>query len=227
MTATATLLRSIPNAPAWIELRSELLAGATGEVDDTGAVVRGISSPLLFVIGEPDARLILDAIESFPNVDLLAPPESRTYVERVTGRVGVRADVLSLRHADRLPRPEGTRSFELLDAPLLDDVPEPTRAELRRALGTRPMFAALEAEHPVSFAYAASVTETLFDVSIDTLEPFRRRGHAARAVSALVAEMQRCARSPVWGAEETNPGSLRLAFRLGFEPAGEVWVFHH
>jgi hypothetical protein len=44
-------LRSIPDAPAWIELRSELLAGAAAEVDNTGAVVRGISSPLLFVIG--------------------------------------------------------------------------------------------------------------------------------------------------------------------------------
>ena len=47
-----------------------------------------------------------------------------------------------------------------------------------------------ENDRAVSFAYAASTTETLVDVSIDTLEAFRRRGHAARAVSAIVADIK-------------------------------------
>jgi hypothetical protein len=102
------LLRSIPDAPAWIELRSELLAGVAAEVDNTGAVVRGISFPLPFVIGEPGARLILDAIERFPSVDLLAPSESRPARYRMRGA----AQLFFAAICRRASRREGTRSFE-------------------------------------------------------------------------------------------------------------------
>jgi predicted GNAT family acetyltransferase len=70
----------------------------------------------------------------------------------------------------------------------------------------------------VSFCVASDQTEGLWDVSIDTLEGHRRRGHAARCVSWMVDEMGRRGKEPVWAAEETNAPSMRLAARLGFVP---------
>ena len=65
----------------------------------------------------------------------------------------------------------------------------------------------------------------MWDISIDTLEGYRRQGHAARCVSYLVAEMRRRGKEPVWAAEETNPPSLRLAAKLGFVPVDELVLF--
>ena len=69
MTDTAALLASVPDRLAWVELRSELLAGATAEVDSGGAVMRGTTLPLLFVVGEPCALLIRTAVEKLPSAD--------------------------------------------------------------------------------------------------------------------------------------------------------------
>jgi GNAT superfamily N-acetyltransferase len=68
-------------------------------------------------------------------------------------------------------------------------------------------------------------TVSLWDISIDTLEPYRRRGHAARCASWMVDEMRRRDKEPVWAAEETNPPSMRLAARLGFVPVDELVLF--
>jgi predicted GNAT family acetyltransferase len=69
---------------------------------------------------------------------------------------------------------------------------------------------------PVSFCYAADETEGLWDISIDTLEPYRRQGYAARCVSYMIYEIRRRGKEPVWAAEETNLPSMRLAAKLGF-----------
>ena len=105
-------------------------------------------------------------------------------------------------------------------------LPDELRDELGAAesAGT-PIAAALAEGMPVSFCYAGSVTESLWDVSIDTLEPWRRRGYAARAARFEIARLLRFGRRPVWGAVESNAGSLGLASRLGFVPVDAVWLF--
>jgi hypothetical protein len=45
---------------------------------------------------------------------------------------------------------------------------------------------AFESDLPVAFAYAAHQTETWFDLSIDTLGEFRRRGHGTAAAAFLI-----------------------------------------
>jgi RimJ/RimL family protein N-acetyltransferase len=77
----------------------------------------------------------------------------------------------------------------------------------------------------VSFCYAASVTETLWDISIDTLDEYRGQGHAALAVAFMVRRMARQGKRPVWGAEESNTASMALARKLGFEPVDRLIVF--
>jgi predicted GNAT family acetyltransferase len=78
---------------------------------------------------------------------------------------------------------------------------------------------------PVSFCYPVWQTETLWDVSIETLDGYRRRGLGARAARTLIRHMRRSGRSPVWGALDTNAASRALAARLGFLETGGLAVF--
>jgi predicted GNAT family acetyltransferase len=78
----------------------------------------------------------------------------------------------------------------------------------------------------VAFCYAACETETLWDVSVDTLAPFRRRGLAAACFERVRREMERRGKRPVWGAHADNPASLALAARLGFRRDAELVAFH-
>ena len=77
---------------------------------------------------------------------------------------------------------------------------------------------------PVAFCYAVVETETLWDVSIDTVDPYRRRGLGALAARAMIAFMARRGKSPVWGALASNEPSMRLAARLGFVPHSRLVV---
>jgi len=142
---------------------------------------------------------------------------------------------------------ETTRIFYLDNAPPLDHVPERLRLELEAALKGRPttrfvegvvptrqdadagvlvpVAAAWHAGLPVSFCYPVLQTASLWDVSIDTLEEYRGLGLARRAARALVRQMRRLGKAPVWGALSSNHASLALARRLGFEEAGRLAVF--
>lgn len=87
------------------------------------------------------------------------------------------------------------------------------------------MFAAFCDGAPVSFAYASLETERHGDLSVDTLDAFRRRGFGAAALRPVIADLHARGKRPVWGAIENNAASLALARRLGIrEPAGTLWV---
>jgi hypothetical protein len=88
-----------------------------------------------------------------------------------------------------------------------------------------PMAAVWADGRPVSFCYPVWQTETLWDVSIETLEPYRRLGLGARAARTLIRHMRGAGRAPVWGALEINTGSRALAASLGFLEAGGIAVF--
>ncbi len=107
----------------------------------------------------------------------------------------------------------------------IDGLPPDLLSELRVAARRSPITASLVGGRPVSFCYVAAQTEGLWDISIDTLAEHRRQGHAARCVAYMIEHMRRQGRMPVWGAEETNPPSLRLAAKLGFVPVDELIVF--
>jgi RimJ/RimL family protein N-acetyltransferase len=78
---------------------------------------------------------------------------------------------------------------------------------------------------PVSFCYPVWQTETLWDVSIETLETYRRRGFAARAARTMIRHMRQTGRAPVWGALDTNVASRALAAKLGFVENAGIAVF--
>ena len=108
----------------------------------------------------------------------------------------------------------------------VDHLPAPLRRELSDDfVAARPLAAALAGGRVVSWCYAPLETETLWDVSVDTLAAHRRRGLAGACFAALAREMARRGKRPVWGAFDENTASLGLAARLGFEPAARLTSF--
>ena len=77
----------------------------------------------------------------------------------------------------------------------------------------------------MSVCYPTLVTERHWDVSIETVEGYRRGGRAAAAFFRIEREMRRSGRQPVWGAARDNPASLGLAEKLGFVPVVEIAWF--
>jgi GNAT superfamily N-acetyltransferase len=182
------------------------------------------------VVGRPSedaiARAVADAREGG---EVLAAPESRSYVAAVLrGWSSVNAVLHTLGDALRLPpASEGsvrlTSSLEALES---GSLPPGLRSELEDAVESSPVAAAFVDGRAVSFCYAGAQTEGLWDVSIDTLDEYRNRGHAGRCAAYMIEHMRRKGKRPVWDAEETNWASLALASKLGFVPVDELVVFH-
>ena len=229
------LAHTLPDVPRWIETRFMLLSGRCEvfglEGDrDSGFVVRDTETRLISVVGRPPEDAIEEAIaRGGYGGDVLTDSENRPHVAAaLPGWTAARASLHLLGDATRLPRvPEG--SIRLLSPPepaSLEAAPHDLRCKLEVSGRRSPVAAALSGDRPVSFCYAAAQTEGLWDVSIDTLEGYRRQGHAARCVAFMTWHMRRRNKEPVWGAEAWNLPSLGLAAKLGFVPVDEIVVFH-
>jgi ribosomal protein S18 acetylase RimI-like enzyme len=108
----------------------------------------------------------------------------------------------------------------------VEGLPEELRRELTIAALRGAVVGMKVGGKHVSFCHAEVQSETMWDVSIDTLEEYRRRGHAEKAVAHLADHMFRNRnKRPMWGALETNEASLLLAAKLGFRAADEIVVF--
>jgi RimJ/RimL family protein N-acetyltransferase len=99
-----------------------------------------------------------------------------------------------------------------------------TLAEIQRAALIGKLAATFVDDKPVSFCDAGTQTESLWDIGIDTLEEHRRQGYAALCVAYMIDQMGRLGKRPVWGAEESNLASMRLAAKLGFKPVDRIVV---
>jgi GNAT superfamily N-acetyltransferase len=118
----------------------------------------------------------------------------------------------------RLLRPEEAEG-------VLARLPEGLRGEIAWGMSRSPMATAFVEGEPAAFCYASWETEGLWDISIDTLEPFRRRGLAERCIRFLSPQMAERGKQAVWGAEDWNVPSLRLAAKLGFVPVDRLVLF--
>jgi GNAT superfamily N-acetyltransferase len=107
----------------------------------------------------------------------------------------------------------------------LGHLPPGLRHEITYAREVAPLAAVFIDNLPVSFCYPCWRTESLWDVSIDTLADYRGRGFALHAAQFMISRLAREGLAPVWAAPESNAPSLRLARRLGFDPVDENVVF--
>ena len=237
--APTELARLVPEEPLWIDLKGLLVSGRcdllAGSDPAQGFVALSHDYPFASLFGSPRPEVIRKATaaglaaSSLPHLrsqwQLLAPPESRKLVE--SALPGWRREGIAIhrpgepveRTATESPAgilllPKGHREAGLD----LDHVPEESRYELELEwVSTRPIAVATTVGKAVSFCYAAFRTERFWDVSVETLAPYRRRGLAAACFLALAAHMKKSDHMPIWGATLDNPASLGLAAKLGFE----------
>ena len=209
--------------------RCEILA--CGE-EPGDVVVRARPQPLLVVAGRPPLDSLREAVSGSPGLVVLCDPSLAQEIgRRLSGWRPVAARIHSLSEEEPAParaRPPQNVQIGILpptEAERLANLPPALSAELKDALDGGHVTAAFVDWRPVSFCYPAYETETLWDVSIDTLEPYRRQGLAAACVGFLVDHMRRHSKEPVWGALVENPASLELARRLGFVVVDEMTVF--
>ncbi len=175
------------------------------------------ASALRSAAADPDLRVVLCAPDAAPAI-APALPEWRT-VPAVLHRLPAGFEPPAAEPAAR------TAILSREDARHLTHVPDPLRRELADAIEGSHVAAALLEGVAVAFCYPAYETETLWDVSVDTLEPYRRRGLARTCFEFLCDHMAAHGKSPVWGALATNTGSLTLARKLGFEEVDRSTIF--
>ncbi len=191
------------------------------------AVVVQDDVSLAAVVGHPPQEQIAEVAAAAR--ELIAAPEDASWIaaalpEWQSDKATLYRLAPTVRHD--LPSPESVRDLGAADLQRIRGIPGELRRELEiecRA-GTR-VVAALEDDQPVAFCYAGAVTESLWDVAVDTLEPFRRRGHASACATVLIAHQLALGKRPVWGAVSHNLASHGLAKRLGFEPTDAIVVF--
>ncbi len=231
------LARRLADIPRWVEVRDLLLAGH-GELSGLSApdgpdpvtfVLRDVESRTVFFVGMPETSEFDDSVMAIARdqADVVAPAEltarlkvalpawssSRLIVHTLTERARM--------HEVSLAGTGWATLAELRTCALPDEL----MAELEAGGAHSPIAVSRVAERPVAFCYAGSETETLWDVSIDTLEDFRRQGHGARCAALMTAHMATLGKQPVWQSLENNPASWRLAARLGFTPIDELVMF--
>ncbi len=234
----ADLAGLLPDVPQWIEVRSMLLQGRArliGSVQTSPPTFVALheDGDQAAVVGRASFAAILEAAGIAD--EILAATDDAPWVASTVRDWKQEPAVLFQRNAGApLPRiVDGDVRFlaagELaaMTAGGTPLVPEALGEELRAAEQSGvPIAVAFEGGCPAAFCYAGSITETLWDVSIDTLEPYRRRGHAANAAAFLIAHYQALGLQPVWGALISNEASAALAARLGFVPVGSLSVFN-
>lgn len=224
------LAMALPDIPRWVETRAMLLSNqceifGLKEVGELSFVVSSTKTKLISIVGHPDKNAIETVARNNNQGEILTPPESSNHVAEIlpdwTPKVALLhllGDTLHLPHipegAVRLLAPEEIDFITLL--------PSQLKAELKIASET-PIAVTVVDNRPVSFCYAASQTESLWDISIDTLADHRNRSYAAMSVAFMIDYMSKQGKQPVWGAEELNVPSMRLAAKLGFVPMDQIY----
>jgi RimJ/RimL family protein N-acetyltransferase len=237
---SARLAALLPDVPRFVETRAMLLEGSCeilGLEEDAASpsfVVRDGEADLVCVVGYPAREAVAEAVARSGDAGaVIAMLENVSRVaQAIPDRDPQPAILHLLSEAERLPGAAEDEPVRLLSGPeelrlLPPGLQAELRAELERALRRGvPTVAVFVGGVPVSFCYVASETEGLWDVSIDTLEEHRKRGHAAQCAASLIRHMRDTAgKEPVWGAVESNAASMGLATKLGFVPVDRVFVF--
>jgi len=218
---------ALPDVPRWIEAHGIARDPEGWRHELRGGFAIGHDGVKLVVVaGEADANAVAALARERIGYTILFAIEREDVVAALAaiGRTSERAILHTLPDPDRLPDYEGA-------APLgdggLDGVSPALAAELAWARSRGPVWAAWLDGEAASFAYAPWRSEKWFDVSVDTVPGARQLGLATIVAAAMIRGERALGREPVWGADEGNAPSLRLARRLGFEPVDELWVCAH
>lgn len=231
----------LPDSPRWVETRwmlamddVEVLSAAAADTENV--VVCGLGGELFSVIGEPSMDIVRAAVASAGEdsewlADAPMPERLSHELAQWDGEEAILHELPAAAEQEAIRRAEIGREDAVI-APMADaspecltTLPEDLRKQFADAMSRTTLMAAWVGKRPVSFCYAAAVTETWWDVSVDTLAEFRGRGLAAAVAEALVARFAREGKRATWGAVVSNAASLRVAEKLGFVAVDRLSYF--
>ena len=69
-------------------------------------------------------------------------------------------------------------------------------------------------------AFSAAVSGDYVDIGVETSETYRGNGYGKIVASAMVEEILRQGKTPMWACDTENEGSMRLACSVGFRIVG-------
>jgi GNAT superfamily N-acetyltransferase len=230
MLSHRTIAQRLPDLPRWVEVR-DLLLSESGEITglqeepELSFVLRDPETASVFVVGAPAASTIQAAVlRAVHGTNVITPQEQAAWLAKAFPEWAFTRIIVHLLpdHQSLPPASAGEVSF--LDPSTLHRFPIPAEllAELENGAEHFPIAATMVENQPVSFCYAGSVTESLWDVALDTLPQHRRKGYAALCAAHMIRHMYTRGKEPVWQAEEKNPASWRLAQKLGFTAVDEL-----
>lgn len=203
----------LPDEPRWVEAHGIAADPQSWQrALGAGAAVGSDRAKLVVAYGDADPHALRALATELPDFTFLVNAEE---LVAALPRRTERAILHTLPDPDALPDYEG--------ATLLPDVagvPAPLAEELR---GHRVWTAYVDGA-PVAFAYAPWRSPRWFDISVDVLPGARQLGLGTIVAAAMIRDGRAEGREPVWGADESNAASLRLAKRLGFVPVDEIFV---
>jgi len=220
----AALVAALPDVAKWVYARSLLMSGAGSvRLGATGDAALVFDSTTAVLVGRPDPELLHEALAGYSLGPALLVQEDALMVARaVLPGWATRPFVV---HAlprpvtPNTPPPTGVIVSAPLDPVALAGLPDEMRADAADA----PAAAVRVVDGvPVAVCAVSDLTETLWDVGIDTIEPARRQGHGTAVFLALASTMAAQGREPVWAAYEDYLPSLALAARLGFLPVARM-----
>jgi hypothetical protein len=204
----------LPDEPRWVEAHGIAADPASWRRTlGAGMAVGSDRAKLVVAFGDADPTELHALATALPaHTFLVTTDELAAALQRRIDR----AILHTLADPDDLPDDEGAA---IIDPAL---VPEALADELAQATGN--IWTAFVDGKPVSFAYAPWRSARWFDISVDTLPGSRQLGLATIVAAAMIRDERGHGREPVWGADEHNHASLRLAKRLGFVAVDEIFV---
>ncbi|HUS28846.1 MAG TPA: GNAT family N-acetyltransferase [Kofleriaceae bacterium] len=206
---------TLPDSPRWVEANG--IAGDPAhwraELGRGGYALGHDAAKLIVIVGEPEAKALAALVVRHPQHVLLLENPAKA------PRPAQRAILHTLPDPDALPDYEGA-----VPLPVDAALPASLEVELTWARTRATIWTAYVDGAPACFAYAPWRSAALFDVSVDTLPSARQLGLATITAAAMIRDERAQGREPVWGADEGNAASLRLAARLGFVATDEIWV---
>jgi hypothetical protein len=218
---------ALPDVPRWIEAHGIAADPASWRRElGAGFAVGNDRARLIVVAGDADAAALAALARERPHHTLLVAIE-RADLAATTGRRVERALLLTLPDTAGAPQPADGPDAGAVALPAdasLAHLPPALAEELEAARPHRTIWTVFLDGLPVSFAYAPWRSARWFDVSVDTLPAARQLGLGRMVAAAMIRDEQALGRAPVWGADEGNAASLRLAHALGFVEVDQLWV---
>lgn len=220
-------LSLLPDLPLWVETRDLLLRKSSRIIENptrNGFVIWSVENGSGSVVGDPEPDALAMAADKVS--ELLAFPGNIDRVRLLLPHFRTElATVFSAPEQFPPSPPHPCRRISRNEIAGMNHLPEDLLVQLSAvARYGKAVVAAFDGAAPVAFAFVASETESLWDVSIDTIAGHRRQGYASAAVLHLMRIMRDQGKSAVWGALDSNRASANLARRLGFVESDRLWV---